>query len=863
MKLLIAFFCVLFALTVNAQKVIGTIGSNEKENNDIFSEYAFVYGDVDTLGLSESQKKVVRRNNYTYLKEIIEDAKATNQCVDFPAKRIQIHLLPGDKISVNDQELVCFVGADKKSVLEIFPKAPIRGSDMYVFEAKDGGSFKFENIHFDGGFSFAKSEVYAAVLTVGGDATKIKIQDTTQIRNGFWNSSLNGAKVGIKFTSADNTARTQTIASYNAGTRVITLTAPLEIATASDFADNGTLIAVTWNTDEVHKDTVARYARRFQILEDVTETHFIYGAIGELNFSKQAYTIFKNCRMEGFGTGIYISGGWNDVFIDNSYFQGDVIALTKYNGIGYGNPSTVHFTDSELAYSGTELIANAITPYGTQNNNLLWGSGSYNHPSTRVVVSNSYIHDNYTGAFRQFSDGSEKSSPDWFASYFTNTTFRNNAEYHLLTSNTHRSVIENCTFDNGIVNLCYSTDVSNSAFINSYVNLYGYGNAQPKPDTDTLRLTVNVKDSRFLGLSTFSNSWGESRSKRLTMRLTNCDYELMPIAAQYSQKISSGNYATLIVDKARVFSRYTADYPDPATNTKGQLLQGVLHVGHRTKLYVDNLNYDTIRHSLPIVYLNRTDIPIGVVKNSRLLGTEMGFSQTGSNYGLAYENVEMPYMWYAATTGNNYISAKRGFTTKTVGTVNIDEVNVSNCIMVTPNFHQYLIKSTGDIENIIFGIESITSLSSLKNNKWAGFSGSIVVAADTAFCLNGNGNILLDTALCIDKGEVVIATHYPLYVYGSETITRDTIVANGTSTIFTKSGNLAAGQYEPGKTKIYVNSDVVATDDYNEGLTGTGVSGFAQYLVNSYIIEFTTPPTNGSLIIIERSSRSLGKWRIY
>lgn len=836
---------------------------NVSESNP-FLTYAFVWGNLDAQVYTEAQKKTIRRQNYLYFEEIINTAKATNKCLDFPGNTLQIHLLPNDEIEISDKEIVCLVGVDKKSKIEIYPKALIRGNPAYVFEMKDGGSIDAKNIHFLGSNNFAKAECYNGVLRLSGDYTKIKIQDTTQIRNGFWNASLNGAKVGIKHSSANNVARTYTISSYDAGTRVITLTGNIDFTVDADYADSGTLLAFHWNTDEIHPDTVSRYSKFFRVEETNSYHNLIYGTIGENNFAKQAYVKLDNCRVEQFANSIYVSGGWLDYHFDDSYFQGDVIAITKYNGIGYGNPATIYMNRCELAYSGKQLVANAVQPYGTQNGNLLFGSGAYNHPSTRVVVKDSYIHDNLTGAFRQFSDGSEKSSPEWFSSYFINTTFRNNAEYHLLTSNTHRTVIQNCTFDNGNVNLSYSTDMENTSLLNSYVNLYGYANAQPKPDSDTVQLRVNFDHVRFHKYSTFANGWSSSRSKRTVINFNNCSFELATISSYYNQKISTGDYVKININNAFLYNRNAIIYPDVVGNTtRGTQVQGFIYHGNDVKLYAENIRYDTILNSIPIIPLNRHSYISGKISNSRLLGVEGQYSQQGSWQGLVLENVEYPYIHYSVTTAYNFKSGADRSAIATIGTNNIYGVNYANSIWTTSSANTYFISNSDSLKYVFWGANSITTQVNLQKRPWRGFSGSIRIIADTSFCIAPGGNIKVTSPQCFNEGDVFELKYFP-FIPNSETktIIRDSLLANGTSVNFAKGGNTGSANFKPGLCKVYVNGTLVGTDDMNERVKGATVSGSVGYLTDRFNIFFTTPPANGAYVIVERVNVDQGIWKI-
>lgn len=837
---------------------------NVSESNP-FLTYAFVWGNLDAQVYTEAQKKTIRRQNYLYFEEIINTAKATNKCLDFPGNTLQIHLLPNDEIEISDKEIVCLVGVDKKSKIEIYPKALIRGNPAYVFEMKDGGSLDIKNIHFLGSNNFARAECYAGVLRLAGDYTKIKIQDTTQIRTGFWNASLIGAKVGIKHSSANNVARTYTISSYDAGTRIITLTGNIDFSVNADYADSGTLLAFHWNTDEVHPDTVSRYGRFFRIEETSSSHHFIYGTIGESNFSKQAYLKLRNCRIERFETGIYVAGGWLDYHFDDSYFQGDVIAITKYiGGYGYGNPSTIYMNRCELAYSGKQLVANAVKPYGSQNGNLLFGSGAYNHPNTRVVVKDCYIHDNYTGAFRQFSDGDEKPSPEWFASYFINTTFRNNAEYHILASNTHRTVIQNCTFDNGNVHLCYSTDFENSLLLNSYVNLYSYGNAQPKPNADTVQLRINFNHVKFHKYSTFNNGWSNSRSKRTVINFNNCDFELSIITVYYNQKITTGNYCTVNINNAWLFNRNSnITHPDILNHTtKGTQVQGFLYYGDMVKLYANNIRYDTLRNSIPLIPTHRYNYISGKISNSILLGVDGQYAQYGSSNALEFENVEYPYTFYRVPLGYNFKSGVDKTTSVTITNNIVREWNYPNSIWLTSSASNYYITNSDSLKYIFWGTNTITGVNDLRKNNWPGFSGTITLIADTSFCMTTGGNIRIDTPVCFQKGDVIKLKHNPFDVAVTGTIVRDSILANGTTVFFGNALGASQRSFKRGNCKIYVNNTLVGTDDYNEIVSNSTVKGHVQYFSNMFYLRFAVPPANGSYVIVERRYCTQGMWKI-
>jgi len=827
-------------------------------SND-FGGYSFVYGEL--AGYSENDKKTIRRQNYIYLKKIIELAKKDNTCLNFPGKTLQIHLQPGDKIEVLDQEIVCLVGVHQKSKLEIFPKNLIRGATASIFNMKDGGSINLQNIHFLGSNNFARIECYHGILNIGGDKTKVKIPDTTRVRMGFW-SNLVGNKVGVKQSTSNTIARTYTISNFDSTTRLITLSSPIDLNVASDFSDAGTTLGFTWGNDNISTDTITKYSKFFLIQETTSAHDFITGNIGELNFSKKAFVKISNCKIELFRVGIYISGGWVDYFIDKTYLQGDEIALTKYNGTGYGNLSTVYLDQCELTKSGKQLFANALTPYNTQNDNLLYGSGSYNHPNTRVVVKNSFIHDNLTGAFRQFSDGSEKSSPDFFASIFTGCTFSNNAEYHLLTSNTHRTVIENCTFENGQINLCFSTDLINSSLINSDVILYSYANAQPKPDTDTTQLRINLAGSKFWKSSKFSNNWSNSRSARTVLNFTNCDWELWPISSYYSQKITTGNYSKVNIENANVFSRFSEDYPNVISLTsKGTLLQGFIHYGNDVKIYANNIQYDTFRNSIPIIPTGRDNYISGKISNSRLLGIDGGFSQTGSNWGLSFENVEYPYTYHNITTSYNFKSGGGSIGRVSIGSNNIGSV-VNNSIWLTSQASTYFINNTDTLKNVLWGSNVVTTATDSQKRLWSGFSGTITLIADTTFCIAPGGNIKIDSPVCYQKGDIIKLTRYPFAIISSNNLDRDSIIANGVKTNFTPSGNAISTSYQPGQTKVYVNNTIVGTDNYNEKIMGATVYGFAAYFTDRFNISFASPPASGSYVIVERKNATQGVWKI-
>ncbi len=840
----------------------GTIPSISETNP--FLTYDFVWGDLDDSVFTESQKKTIRRQNYLYFETIVGTAKATNTCLDFPGNTLQLHLLPDDEILISDKQIVCLKGIDKKSKIQFYPKPYIRGNPAYVFKMGDGGSINFENIHFLGSDNFFRAECYAGVLRLASDYTKIKIQDTTQIRVGFWNSSLLGAKIGIKHSSTNTVARTYTIASFDSTSHVITLTSGIDFTVDADYADAGTLLAVHWNTDEISVDTVLRYSQHFRIEETGSGHRFIYGTIGEGNFSKQAYIKLNNCRIEQFETGIYVSGGWLDYHFNDSYFQGDAIAITKYNGLGYTNPSIIYMSRCELAYSGKPLIANAVQPYGTQNNNLVFGSGSYNHPSTRVTLNDCYIHDNYTGAFRQFSDGDEKPSPAWFASYFTNCTFRNNNEYHLLTSNTHRSVIQGCTFDGGNVMLAYSTDFENSMLLNSTVNLYAYANAQPKPDADTVQLRVNFNHVKFYKYSSFANGWSNSRSRRTVISFNDCDFELGIITAYYSQKINTGNYAKVNINNAFLFNRTSITYPDITGNTtKGTQLQGFLYYGHDVKLYANNIRYDTLLNSIPIIPSNRSNYISGKISNSQFLGVDGQFSQTGSNYGLVLENVEYPYVNPRSTRAYNFKSGTDKIAVATIGTNNIYGVSYAKSIWTTSVANTYLISNSDSLKYVFWGANSITTDVAEQKRPWDGFSGTIRIIADTSFCITTGGNIRLTSPVCYNEGDIIELKYFPFVPNSeTETIVRDSILANGTNVNFAKGGNAAIASYKPGLCKVYVNGTLVGSDDMNERIKGTTVSGYVGYLSDRFNVFFTTPPANGTYVIVERVSVSQGVWKI-
>lgn len=837
------------------------------ETNPFLQQTGFVWGNLDdNLSYTEAQKKTIRRQNYLYFKQIIEAAKLTNTCLDFPGNTLQLHLLPNDKIEISDKQIVCLIGVDKKSKINFYPKVPIRGNPAYVFEMKDGGSVNISNIHFLGSNNFARAECYNGKLRIAGDNTKIEIVDTVQIRNGFWNNALVNAKIGIKHTSSNNTARTYTIASYDSISRTITLSgAGIDFAVDTNFADAGTLLAFHWNTDEIHPDTASRYSRFFRVEETNSYHNFIYGTIGELNFSKQAYLKLNNCRIELFSHSIYVSGGWLDYHFDDSYFQGDVIAITKYVGSsGYGNPSTIHMNRCELAYSGKELVANAVQPYDAQNGNLRFGSGAYNHPNTRVVVKDCYIHDNLTGAFRQFSDGPEKPSPEWYTSYFINCTFKDNAEYHLLASNTHKTVIQNCTFDNGNVHLAYSTDMDNTSLLNSYVNLYGYGNAQPKPNSDTVQLRINFNHVKFHKYSKFVNGWSNSRSKRTVINFNNCDFELSIISAYYNQKINTGNYTTVNINNAWLFNRNSnIVHPDIANHTtKGTQMQGFLYYGDQVKLYANNIQYDTLRNSIPLTPTSRYAYVSGKISNSRLLGIDGQYAQHGANNALEFENVEYPYTYYRVPLGYNFKSGLDKAAATSIGTNIVREVSYSNSIWLTSSASTYYITNSDSLRYIFWGTNTITSQNDLRKNSWPGFSGTITLIADTTFCMSASGNIKLNSPVCFQKGDVIKLRYDPFHVVASYSTTRDSFLANGTQVFFGYGGDASKRSFERGKTKVYVNNTLVGTDDYNEIVSNSTVKGHVQYFSNMFYLRFAVPPANGSYVILERRYCSQGLWKI-
>ena len=835
------------------------------ETNPFLQQTGFVWGNLDdNLSYTEAQKKTIRRQNYIYFKAIIDAAKATNTCLNFPGNTLQLHLLPNDEIQVQNKQLVCLEGIDKKSIIEFYPKVLISGNFAYVFKMYDGGSIDLKSMHFLGSDKSMKNEVYSGVLRLGGDLTKVKIQDTTQIRNGFWTASLIGAKIGIKHSSTNTVARTYTISSYDSNTRIITLTSGIDFSVTNDFADSGTLLAFSWNTDEVHPDTANRYGRAFRIAVAGSEHSFINGSIGEGNFSKQAYVKINNCRIEKFESCISISGGWVDYHLNDSYFQGGIIAITKYNGIGYGNPSTIYMNRCEIAYSGVPLLANAVSPYGTQNNNLVFGSGSYNHPSTRVVLTDCYIHDNYTGAFRQFSDGDEKPSPDWFTSYFINTTFRNNAEYHLLTSNTHRSVIQGCTFENGNVMLAYSTDFENSLLLDSYVNLYSYANAQPKPDADTVQLRINFNHVKFHKYSTFNNGWSNSRSKRTVINFNNCDFELSIITAYYNQKITTGNYCTVNINNAWLFNRNSnITHPDILNHTtKGTQVQGFLYYGDMVKLYANNIRYDTLRNSIPLIPTSRYNYISGKISNSILLGIDGQYSQHGSSNTLEFENVEYPYTFYRVPLGYNFKSGVDKTTSVTITNNIVREWNYSNSIWLTSSASNYYVTNSDSLKYIFWGTNTITGTSTLRKNNWPGFSGTITLIADTSFCMTTGGNIRIDTPVCFQKGDIIKLRHNPFDVAVTGTIVRDSILANGTAVFFGNALGASQRSFKRGDCKVYVNNTLVGTDDYNEIVSNSTVKGHVQYFSNMFYLRFAVPPANGSYVIVERRYCTQGMWKI-
>ncbi len=512
-------------------------------------------------GYNKSQ--VDREHNWSEWIKIVNDYSLIREPIIFPADTLEVYI-SGNGLSLNSSNYFNLVGVSKyASFIYVY-------SDMTAntkrFLYANGSDVNVSNISFVGPKSTLVRETYYNItMKPAGNANQVKVNNP--VRYSFWQRVI----PGISLSYATNTGLSAhvVVSSADSTSGVITFTTNLLGGISSDYTNALNCIGIAYQGN-IPIDTLNQYKGTFFVGSgDVVSTCF------ELISNANTFT---NVNVEGFGYA-YIATNDTQLEMHNSNVQGDIHGITFYAGSNNYYNAFLRFHNSVLEKSG--LVLNGNT---TNNANIIYGSGAYLHPNIVVDMDASIVRNNNAGAWRQFSDGDEKKSLVSWVSKYVNSEFSNNVEYSLLTSNTHRTIMDGCIFK-GVGNLYIQNNfaASNCVFDSVLVQMYAYTNALPKPLTDTSRFTVSITNSTFRGASGFDSGWPSNYLSKTVVILDNIRFD------SYTAGGGIGNFAIRCMDSLTMFLNNIV--VNPTTYAIGTINNGFLRLGNYSNTIVNNLVY--------------------------------------------------------------------------------------------------------------------------------------------------------------------------------------------------------------------------------------------------------------------------------
>lgn len=716
----------------------------------------------------------------------------------------------GTNINLAADSHVKIRGAGRKNtVLEIRPSWPTADAPTgpKLFETNTQHSFTMSDMSINGPQYSATHERYFAILKHNA-ANQVKIQDTVNIRPGFWSDLAVGQTFWSRRSFGDNsTFYASTIAAFDSVTRVITASANLNAAIADNEIGSGTTIYFRF-LPTTPTATVAAWGRRANLNSD---RPLFNNSAGQASFDKKHTILFKD--IETLYCIFNKSGSGADMIFENCIIGADH-TISMFPG-EYANPSKLIIRNTILENSGRYLDGD-----GTDANN----HSIYAHPNVPIIFEHSIMRNSkYFGLHCYSGSGSKPVNNSFVNSSFTNSIFENTGN---ITNWDVPSVFTDCRFYGGNIQLGHKTTFNNCDLVNIATN--------PAYDPSAYNIpTFTFNNCRMTNFTV--GGWGSN-----TLTLRDADTKLIVYAnnCTFNNGLPHGPAASL-----RPSTLYPRLYVNNATIVTSD---GLNLIGGWAKVEVNGLNIlGGITNTLSYMSSVTPFIPAKPVEIRNADIRRIGRTQTHDSGSV----VESDINFYNSVV--THVSYYGGFTVHSFKQNTARGVISGNTLQV---------KSTADTYYVPSGTINVISVDSLNSGSFGAIELKIICTGDS-ITFNSYNSVDTSGRNIIAENDKLYRNEMAKFVWvpmpmgsGRVTNTSTLFTGDGTKTRFISGyPNVGGLSYKviPGSMRL-IDPFISDYDDGANIITHANLTiGKRSYVTNRYLFEFISAPENGQNVVLE------------
>lgn len=828
-----------------------------------YSSYGLEYGDLEALHPLETfnQIKARRESNWTIFKALCDSHKVTGQPIFLDGGTIELYHIDTQKIYIDASQTLIINGNNFE--LKFYPFVPRLGYN-YVFDLNYGGTLSIKN----GSAKVAQRqnyfESYQCVLKKSTNTKLIELPGT--VGSDFWTSLSVGREI---FYSWDYLVlgKTNTIASWDATAKTITLNNDIDAAVSNDMQGSEVWFGLDF-VDGVSEQDYFDFGRHWVRGENlnVRTFSFIYNGPAPATGTDTVVTL-QNVTIENFKYPVsFVSGAFKiylfgTIEINSSEIALQVFARSQINRQSILGPNaTLIFNDNGL------LSVGSLDVISSGN---IWGSGAYIHPTVIVQIDTFRGYNNPAATFRQFSSSIEIVCPGDYESWINDFQCVGSGELDLRTSN---CMPFTCEYFSGDSILTPGGDFILQDGVIGQINLTGLFHP---PDSVSALLQFNnavINEGVTIG-------WPILNAPFTDIEFNNCIFYAERSADRQEKIKNDGDIINSITlnnceYRKPVGSTVGTWTPGDGTALSGDACSSFLRPVNFKEITVNNLVTDYMigaflqqsssftipPQSNSFVEVNDSDINLTKSHDANYVSTRTflsdqirgdrtsikAFSFSGHGY-----NTPLRISPKIASRSANILTGSQTYKVLVNGPAPPTTFSVDNVLEIDFDHNEYLV-NTGTIKHI--APITYSPGSTQKYSSGSAFSGTITIRAvggtvtiskwDSA--TNEWGNVLSDIVIPVGTSANLTCDNKGVISKASNS-TVNTTLATGTGAVTTYSGVLP-DYLLVDSVGFEVTAGVISGVAGISGLiVGTGIDpvSYVDYGTGTYYIKFTSNLSNG------------------